>query len=196
MEELSTGIGGYSEGDLAKSVPGVVVAVVQKRELACCKLLPHVRPLGEWKARIEFIPDGLNETATHAPTRDRRASERSKNERGTAGQVGRPTTSAPRVDRLLQGRPVNTASSAGAAICNSLPTVRRSITRIARMDLVRENMGMRRGRALIYTAYWHIVSHGVVALRQAQDAFGLLLQSSRDLMGLLCRRESRAAPEW
>lgn len=125
------------------------------------ELLQRVRTHGDWEAWLEFFLDGIIDTATHAARATRCALELFRHDREKISQLRRPAASALRVHRLLQERPIITDSSAATAIGISLPTVRRSITHLERMGLVREITGMRRGRAYIYEAYLQVLSPGI-----------------------------------
>lgn len=129
-------------------------------------LLQRVRTHGDWEAWLEFFLEGIIDTATQASATASDILELFKNDREKVGQLGRPAASALRVHRLLQERPIITASIAAREIGISPPTVWRSLAHLERMGLIKEITGMRRGRAFIYTAYWQILSQGVEPHRQ------------------------------
>ena len=120
-------------------------------------LLQRVRTHGDWESWLAFFLDGIIETATEAATTAGRALELFRNDRKKVGQLGRPAASALLVHRLLQERPIITASIAAREIGISLPAVRRSLAHLEGMGLVKEITGMRRGRAYVYTAYWQLL---------------------------------------
>jgi len=125
------------------------------------ELLQRVRTHGDWEAWLEFFLDGVTTTSTQATDTARKILGLFESDREKIKQLGRPASSALRVHRFLQERPIATASLAAATVGLAPPTVRRAIQHLVDLGIVREITGKKRYQAFIYDAYWMILSKGV-----------------------------------
>ena len=124
-------------------------------------LLQRVRTHGDWEAWLEFFLDGVIAAASDATRTAREILELHKTDRERVCQLGRPAASALRVYRLLQERPIITASGAARESGISVPTVWRSLRHLERLGVVREITGKQRGRAFAYEAYLDRLSRSI-----------------------------------
>ncbi|MDE2732330.1 MAG: Fic family protein [Bacteroidota bacterium] len=125
------------------------------------ELLQRVRTHGDWEAWLEFFLDGVTTTSTQATDTARKILGLFESDREKIKQLGRPASSALRIHRFLQERPIATASLAAATVGLAPPTVRRAIQHLVDLGIVREITGKKRYQAFIYDAYWMILSKGV-----------------------------------
>ncbi len=135
-------------------------------------LLQRVRTHGDWEAWLEFFLDGVIATASHAAETARDIQELHRTDREMVSQLGRPAGSALRVYRLLQERPIITASGAAKELGISLPTVWRSLGHLERLGVIREITGKQRGRAFAYEAYLDRLSRGIEPVGHDQGYCG------------------------
>ena len=78
--------------------------------------------------------------------------------------LGRPAASALRVHQLFQAKPIISVPSAAARLGISAPTIRKSITHLQDLGILRETTGKQRGRLFVHEAYLAILAQGTEPL--------------------------------
>jgi len=128
------------------------------------RLLQEVRERGSWEPWLEFFLDGVAETANQAFDAATRIVDlfEADRERITA-QSARPG-SALRVHELLQQHPFLTAGQLVEPTGLTMPTVNAALTDLARLGIIEEVTGRRRGRVFGYRSYLAILSEGTEPL--------------------------------
>jgi Fic family protein len=125
------------------------------------ELLQRVRTHGDWEAWLEFFLDGIIVTSTQATATAKEILGLFETDRERIKNLGRPASSALRVHRFFQERPIITVPLAVNAVGIAPPTVRRAIRHFEEMGIVREITGKKRHQAFVYDAYWQILSRGI-----------------------------------
>lgn len=124
------------------------------------RLLQEVRERGAWEAWLEFFLDGVTQTANQAFDAATRIVELFKLDREKITSEGHRAGSALRVHELLQKNPYAVASSLVKDTGLTTPTVNAALEDLARLGIVREVTGRKRGRVFGYTAYIGILNEG------------------------------------
>lgn len=124
------------------------------------RLLQEVRERGAWEAWLEFFLDGVTHTANQAFDAATRIVDLFKRDREKITSEGRRAGSALRVHELFQKNPYAMASSLAKNTGLTTPTVNAALEDLARLGIVREVTGRKRGRVFSYTDYLAILNEG------------------------------------
>lgn len=127
-------------------------------------LLQRVREYGDWEAWLEFFLSGVKETSEQAAQTARQIIALFEADRRKIEQLGRPAASALRVHQYLQARPMLSVPIAAKALKLSAPTVRKSISHLVDLEILREPRARRRGRVFVYGGYIDIINQGTEPL--------------------------------
>ena len=117
------------------------------------ELLTHVRRTGDWETWLGFFADAVQLAATQAVQTARALTELVGTDRRRIVTLGRQAPSAMLVFDALARRPVRSIASICGETRQSPMTVGASLERLARLGIVRELTGRRRGRVFGYLAY-------------------------------------------
>jgi len=128
------------------------------------RLLQEVRENGSWEAWTEFFLEGVEYTANQAFEAATRIVEVFKRDRDKITAEGQRVGSSLRVHDLLQRNPFATAQTLVKHTGLTSPTVNAALQDLARLGVVREVTGRRRGRVFGYTAYLEILNEGTAPL--------------------------------
>lgn len=128
------------------------------------RLLQEVREHGAWEAWLEFFLDGVAETANQAFDAATRIVNLFKRDRERIGSESGRASSALRVHDLLQQTPYLTSALLVARTGLSAPTVNSALADLARLGIVEEVTGRRRGRVFSYKEYLAILNEGTEPL--------------------------------
>ena len=128
------------------------------------ELLQQVREKGDWEAWLEFFLEGVKETSDQAADTAKQILELFDTDRQKIEGLGRPATSALRVNHYLQSKPILSVPVAVNALNLSAPTVRKSVNHLIELDLVRETTGKQRDRLFVYSGYLDILNQGTEPL--------------------------------
>ena len=127
-------------------------------------LLQEVREHGAWEAWLEFFLIGVAETANQAFDAATRIVNLFKEDRERITAESERPGSALRVHDLLQQNPYLTANLLVERTGLSAPTVNAALADLARLGIVEEVTGRRRGRVFGYRRYLAILSEGTEPL--------------------------------
>ena len=127
-------------------------------------LLQRVRTHGDWEAWLRFFLDGVAETAHQAADTATELLKLFDEDKRRIETLGRPSATALRLHQLLQERPLTTTAQASARLGISRPTVAKAIDHLARLGILDEITGARRGRAYVYRAYLSVLERGTEPL--------------------------------
>jgi len=127
-------------------------------------LLQSVREEGDWEAWLEFFLTGVKETSEQAAQTARRIITIFDRDRRAIEQLGRPSTSALRVHRYLQSKPILSVPVAVRELELSPPTVRKSVEHLVALGIAREATGKKRGKLFVYDDYLALLNEGTEAL--------------------------------
>ena len=128
------------------------------------ELLQRVREKGDWEAWLGFFLEGVKETSDQAADTAKQILELFETDRQKVEGLGRPATSALRVHQYLQTKPILSVPMAVDALKLSAPTVRKSISHLIDLDIVRETTGKQRDRLFVYSDYLDILNQGTEPL--------------------------------
>lgn len=123
-------------------------------------LLQRVREHGDWEAWLEFFLNGVKETSEQAAQATRQIIALFETDRWKIEQLGRPAASASRVHQYLQSRPMLSVPVAAKALKLSAPTVRKSISHLVDLEILREPKARLRGRVFVYGGYIDMLNQG------------------------------------
>ena len=127
-------------------------------------LLQRVRTHGDWEAWLRFFLDGVAETAHQAADTATELLKLFDEDKRRIETLGRPSATALRLHQLLQERPLTTTAQASARLGISRPTVAKAIGHLARLGILDEITGARRGRIYVYRAYLSVLERGTEPL--------------------------------
>lgn len=125
------------------------------------ELLNSVRLSGDWETWMEFFADAVVGSATQAATSAKRLLELASEDARRIEGLGRATASAAAVHRVLQSRPLGTATSLAAATRLTPATVNKSLAHLERIGIVAELTSKQRGRVFSYARYAEILNEGM-----------------------------------
>jgi len=124
------------------------------------ELLQNVREKGNWEDWLEFFLTGVKETANQAADTAKLILDLFEKDRKKIEQLGRPTASALRVHQYLKSKPIISVPSAVDALQLTAPTIRKTISHLSELEIVKETTGKQRGRIFIYKGYLDILNQG------------------------------------
>ena len=124
------------------------------------RLLQGVREHGAWEAWLDFFLMGVAETANQAFDAATRIVELFRDDRERITAESERAGSALRVHELLQRHPFVTANQMVERTGLTAPTVNAALADLARLGVVDEVTGRRRGRVFGYRRYLAILSEG------------------------------------
>ena len=128
------------------------------------ELLQQVREKGDWETWLEFFLEGVKETSEQAADTAKQILALFDADRKKIEGLGRPAASAVRVHQYLQSKPILSVPSAVDALKLSAPTVRKSVSHLIDLGLVRETTGKQRNRLYVYSGYLDILNQGTEPL--------------------------------
>lgn len=124
------------------------------------RLLQEVRERGAWEAWLEFFLDGVADTANQAFDAATRIVDLFKQDRERITAESERAGSALRIHDLMQQNPYVTSNQLVERTGLSSPTVNAALADLARLGIVEEVTGRRRGRVFGYRRYLAILSEG------------------------------------
>lgn len=124
------------------------------------RLLQDVRERGAWHAWLQFFLEGIEETATQAFSAATSIVDLFKADRARIAAESERAGSALRVHDALQRHPFATAGQLTRHSGLTAPTVNAALADLARMGIVDEVTGRRRGRVFSYRDYVAILNEG------------------------------------
>ncbi|MDT7042711.1 Fic family protein [Candidatus Nitronereus thalassa] len=127
-------------------------------------LLQRVRQEGDWESWLEFFLTGVKETSDQAAETAKLILSLFEKDRLLIENLGRPAASALRVHQYLQSKPILSVPRASEETNLSSPTVRKSISHLEKLGLVREITGKQRGQVFVYDKYLEIINQGTEPL--------------------------------
>lgn len=122
--------------------------------------LDRVRTDGDWEAWVDFILDGVEQTAGSAVQTARRLVAQFDADTRRTQHAGRAAASALRVLAALRERPVLTLKHLRDAHGITFPTAAKAMQTLAQAGIARELTGKRRNRVFVYDAYLAILNEG------------------------------------
>ena len=128
------------------------------------RLLQEVREHGAWEAWLDFFLRGVAETASQAFEAATRIVALLKRDRERIGSEGGRAGSILQLHDHLQQHPYATATALVARTGLTTPTVNAALGELARLGIVQEVTGRKRGRVFAYRAYLDILNEGTAPL--------------------------------
>lgn len=123
-------------------------------------MLDAVRLTGDWDAWLDFVLEGIEQTATGAVDTAHRLLALFKDDAKRIQTLGRTAPNALRVFDALRARPLATINDLAARTGIAFPTAARAIEALERLGIVREITGRKRERVFAYAAYLAILNEG------------------------------------
>lgn len=129
------------------------------------ELLQRVRVHGDWEKWLSFFLEGIETTADEVSKAVRRSLALFAGDRKRIGGLGRPSSSALRVQEYMQKRPIANIGAMSQALKLSVPTVTASLQHLSKLGIAKEMTGAKRNRVFSYPKYLAMVSAGTEPLR-------------------------------
>ena len=127
-------------------------------------LLDEVRRTGDWEAWLAFFLEGVAQTAEGAASTARRLVDMFHADQVEIGRTGRAASSALRVHRVLQERPIVSLQEIAGRAELSFRGASNGMRALERLGVVRELTGKRRNRLFGYEEYLSILGEGTEGL--------------------------------
>ncbi|MDT0499125.1 Fic family protein [Algiphilus sp. W345] len=124
------------------------------------RLLDAVRLTGDWEAWLDFVLEGVEQTAAGAVDTAHRLLALFHDDAARVQALGRAAANALRVFDALRRRPLARIDALAAQIGIAYPTAARAIDALQRLGIVREITGRKRERVFAYSAYLAILNEG------------------------------------
>ena len=124
------------------------------------RLLDAVRVGGDWEAWLDFVLEGIEQTAAGAVDTAHRLLALFQADAGRVQALGRAAPNALRVFHALRRRPVARIDTLAREIGIAYPTAARAIGALQQLAIVREITGRKRERVFAYDAYLAILNEG------------------------------------
>jgi Fic family protein len=122
------------------------------------KLLQAVRLTGDWEAWLQFFLTGIRETADEAAATARKLMALAAADEQRIQSLGKGAGSALRVHRFLQRHPLASITQCSTQLRLTVPPVTKAMENLARLGLIREVTGRKRGRVFAYHAYLRLLN--------------------------------------
>lgn len=149
----------HHSGILAKPLLYLSLFFKQRRD-EYYRLLDLVRSDGDWEAWLDFILEGVEQTATGAVQTAHRLVKMFKDDSDRIQRIGRIAATTQRVFEAFRARPILTVKEVGKRTGLSFPAAAKGINNLVKLGLAREMTGKRRNRIFIYNQYLSILSEG------------------------------------
>ncbi|MFN4024170.1 MAG: Fic family protein [Hyphomonas sp.] len=127
-------------------------------------LLQEVREQGRWETWLEFFLTGVRDVARQAHEAARAISAIFAEDAASIAGLGRGTSSAQTLHRILQKRPLMTIGTAADLAGVSFPTATAALSRLSGLGIVEEITGNARGRVFVYRRYLSLLDTGTEPL--------------------------------
>lgn len=124
------------------------------------RLLDAVRSDGSWEAWVDFMLEGVVQTADGAVDTAHRLLALFAADEKRLVTAGRAAGSASRALSILRRRPLATIDSIAKACGLSYPTASRAMETLQSLQIAREFTGKRRNRVFVYDRYLEILNEG------------------------------------
>ena len=124
------------------------------------RLLDAVRQQGDWEAWLDFLLEGVFQTAEGAVDTAHRLLALIASDEKRIQNAGRATGSAQRAFAELCRRPLVTIDGLAKATGLTFPTMSRALDTLSGLQITRELTGKRRNRVFVYDRYLSILSEG------------------------------------
>lgn len=109
---------------------------------------------------MEFFLSGVAETAEQAATTARDLIALFDDHRQEIAGLGRAAPSSLRVHELMQASPIVSIQTVSDKLAVSFPTASTALDNLAKIGVVRETTGRRRGRMYAYSDYLALLDQG------------------------------------
>ena len=154
----------YTEGALAYPLLYLSLYFKQRRS-AYYDALMRVRTDGKWEEWLAFYLAGVEEVAREANETSELLVKLFAKDRLKIGAMGKASTSALKVQGLLERHCLVTLAFAQKELGLSLPAVGHAMARLHKAGIVREISGKRRRQVFAYQAYWKLLARGMSETR-------------------------------
>lgn len=121
-------------------------------------LLDSVRRTGDWESWLDFVLEGIEQTASNAVSTTHRLLALFRDDIAQVQRLGRAKANALRVYEVLRQRPLATIDGLARQLDIAFPTAARAIDALGSLNLVQEITGRKRERVFAYTAYLAILN--------------------------------------
>jgi Fic family protein len=124
------------------------------------RLLDAVRFQGDWEAWLDFVLEGIHQTATGAVDTAHRLLKLFSEDEKRIAATGRSAGSAARVFAVFRARPLGNIEGVAKAASMTFPTAARALETLTKLGITRELTGKQRNRVFGYDRYLAILSEG------------------------------------
>lgn len=124
------------------------------------RLLDAVRQDGDWEAWLDFVLEGVLQTADSAVDTAHRLLALFDKDDKRICETGRAASSAQRAFAVLRRRPLATIDGVAKGAGMTFPTAARAIDTLKRLNIARELTGKQRNRVFAYDGYLAILNEG------------------------------------
>ncbi len=128
------------------------------------RLLDSVRQTGDWERWLDFVLEGIEQTATGAVDTAHRLLALFKADAEQIETLGRAAPNALRVFDTLRRRPLTRIDDLADQLGIAFPTAARAIEALRRLGIVTEITGRKRERVFAYRSYLEILNEGAQPL--------------------------------
>ena len=122
------------------------------------ELLQGVREKGDWESWLRFFLTGVFETAEQAVKKSRTILDLFKEDRHEIEKMRRSSANVIRLHRLLQEKVLLSVRDATENLRITYPTARAAMEQLAKLGIVGEITGKRRGQIFCYRNYMDLLS--------------------------------------
>ena len=136
----------------------------KQRRQTYYELLNSLRDNGDWEEWLRFFLDGVTQTAERAASTARQLLDLFNEDSSRIQQQGRVASSAIRVHRALQERPIISLREAGKRVGLASTATTTGMRVLENLGIAREITGRERDRRYSYQRYIEILSEGTEPL--------------------------------
>ena len=136
----------------------------KQRRQTYYELLNNLRDNGDWEEWLQFFLEGVTQTAGRAASTARQLLDLFNEDASQIQQQGRSASSALRVHRALQERPVTSLREAGDRVGLASTATTTGMRVLENLGIAREITGRERDRRYGYQRYIDILSEGTEPL--------------------------------
>lgn len=123
--------------------------------------LMNVRLRGAWEDWLSFYLAGVEDVAKESAQTATKIVAMFEADHAKLERLGRAAESALKVHGMLQKHCLLTLAAAQEELGLSLPTVIQTMSRLAKLGIVKEITGKQRKQVFAYQAYWRLISSGM-----------------------------------
>ena len=123
--------------------------------------LNAVRSAGDWEGWLIFFLTGVIKTANQAVVTSRAISRLFDQDALRIRDLKRAAISALRIHEILREKTMITVARATSLLNVTQPTARSALSHLAKLGIVREISGRKKGKVYVYTALVELLEQGI-----------------------------------